>query len=87
MSDARLAALRTHHAEVLAAALAKQILGASCNFDAPQRSETLAPATRPSGGAGVDLEGALHGLDLDGLLARLEADPEHAEGLVSQASE
>ena len=46
MSDARLAALRTHHAEVLAAALAKQILGAACNFDAPQRSETLAPATR-----------------------------------------
>ena len=46
MSDARLASLRTHHAEVLAAALAKQVLGAACNFDAPQRSETLAPATR-----------------------------------------
>ena len=53
MSDARLAALRTHHAEVLAAALAKQVLGAACNFDAPQRSETLAPATRELSGEGV----------------------------------
>ena len=56
MSDARLAALRTHHAEVLSAALAKQVLGAACNFDAPQRSETLAPATRLCFDCRSDLE-------------------------------